>query len=129
MRKISGSVPTTPTHDTTASGDPTTLSKDASFLDNRSALFQSTFVVHSWPAHHLGTVPDFDMLVTEAPLSTRLLQTRDPAKPLPPNTVTDNEEPGDKMESNSMAVAEIIIEGNVMVADTEGKVYHGPSRY
>ena len=62
------------------------------------------------------------MLVTEAPLSTRLLHTRDPAKPLPPNTVTDNEEPGDKLESNSMEAAEIIIEDSVMVADTKGKM-------
>jgi hypothetical protein len=57
------------------------------------------------------------MLVTEAPLSTRFLQTREPVKPLPPNTVTDKEEPGDKLDINSMAKANMG-EGYVTVDDS-----------
>ena len=104
---MSVNLPTTPTHDTQASGLPTTLSNAASCEDKRSALFHSTFFVHSSPAHHFGTEPDLLMLVTFAPLSTNNLQTRLPAKPVPPKTVTDRDDTRDNMLHSRMIVVSI----------------------
>jgi len=55
--------------------------------ERRSRDFQDTSLVHGSSAHHAGTVPDFETLVTDAPDSMSVRQTREPTKPVPPTTV------------------------------------------
>ncbi|KAL7440276.1 hypothetical protein ACHAXM_007102 [Skeletonema potamos] len=88
-----GSVPITPTQLTTESGVPTTASSSSSLKESKSALFHTTCFVHSSSLHHLGAAPDLEMLDTIAPFSTKILQTLDPVKPVPPKTVIDSDKP------------------------------------
>mmetsp|Transcript_33255 Transcript_33255/g.70867 ORF Transcript_33255/g.70867 Transcript_33255/m.70867 type:complete len:204 (-) Transcript_33255:30-641(-) len=119
FRRTSGSVPMAPTHDTTASGLPTTSSNAAPSADNRSAFFHSTFFAHSSSRHHPGAAPDLDTLATSAPFPTRSLHAREPTKPLPPKTVTERDETGDgngQDRSRARAPETIDVDGDSIVS-------------
>mmetsp|Transcript_7613 Transcript_7613/g.17451 ORF Transcript_7613/g.17451 Transcript_7613/m.17451 type:complete len:201 (-) Transcript_7613:41-643(-) len=90
--KTSGSVPTTPRHETTQSGFPTTASTALASADRKSTDFHWTESTQSAPFAQSGIDPDLDMLVTSAPPSTSSLATREPTKPVPPKTLTESDE-------------------------------------
>jgi len=52
--------------------------------------------------------------VTFAPFSTRILHTRDPVNPPPPKTVTDSEEPGERLLSSRARVETIEDDGIIV---------------